>query len=734
MKKVQVPGIGILSFPDEMSNEEMHGAIQKNYPNLGNNRQTTQDNSFIGKVANNPITNAIMGGGDAAAKGIRHAASAPSQFVNPFVDAALGTNFTGDVNTANQRMDEEYNRKHPRPGITAKTISNVSEGLPALLMGGGGIPSVASKGLARLGNMALYGAASSPLIYDESGKMDPLEKTGIGAASGVGAYGLSKLGSIGKSLSGKIFNKVAGEISEPEFREVMEANKGLKTGIGNLINAPYISKFQENALTHVPFSGVENAQLKTANKLTEEGNNILNNLLGDEEKKVLSQGEYLDVGSNLKKSLKKLEEGLNIEKNELYLDFNKIGKELGVKVNATNYQNEAKNILESLKHSRPYGKLKNTDKEEFENFLKDISSGNVGLEPSKITKGSISLTHKNVPLKTGYVEELNGLEPIDKTVRQVSSSSRKYPTPSRSLSDVMSGIYPKKIKPIIGELEGANYKIKDLRESAQKEFISSNKFIGGAYNKLEEALRKDLNMTIDESGSNELRESYSKAQKHYAENIGPFEDKDILKFTRKGADTDTLVNHFIRVGKNDRGNLLGKLVDKLTPQERNTLAYDYFRPAFKDGANGKKLMPRKMLELYNKLGDKTKDKLFTPEFRKEMKRYGIRVGSNNRALEVMSNPNNGGKLSSILSAAEVAAALVKPMELALPLAAMSSSANAINKGLNSEWIRDMYLKGYQPLAKDYSRKISAGEGGLTGGLNLFMNPNSLRYSLGKNKK
>ena len=580
----------------------------------------------------NRIVDPIISGGDATAKGLRHAISAPSQFINPFIDFAAGTNLTGDLNAANQRMDEEYRLKHPNPSITEQTLSNVAEGLPALLAGGAGVSGLASKGVGGLANLALSGAASAPLFYDESGKLNPLAKTAIGGAAGTGVYGLGRLA----SLPAKAFNKLAGEISEPEVRELIEANKGLKTGIGDIIDSPSIKFFQENVLSHVPFSGVEKTKIKTANKLTDEGHNILNNLLGEEEKKIVSEGGLIDVGSTLQKSLKSLEEGLNKEKRELYSDVDRIAEDSGIKVTGSNYKKEANSLLNEIKSSREFGELDNTDKSAFVNFLKEISS-----------------------------EEK------------------------------------------IGSLKSANLKISDLSESAQKEFIASNKFLGGAYNRLKKSLQNDLKGSIESSGDKKLQLAYEKAQKHYAENIAPFEDKDILKFTRKGADSDTLVSHFLKTGKNDRGNLLGKLLDKVGIEGKNSIAYEYFSPAFKDGLNGKEIMPKKMVQLYNKLGDKTKNKLFTSEFRKQMKTYGARVKTNSSAFDAMYNPKTGARLASILPAAEVAAALVNH-SLIPPLAATSGSANLLNRGLNSEWIRNLYLKGYNPL-----RNISPIEGGLT---------------------
>lgn len=214
----------------------------------------------------------------------------------------------------------------------------------------------------------------------------------------------------------------------------------------------------------------------------------------------------------------------------------------------------------------------------------------------------------------------------------------------------------------------------------------------------------------------QVRQAYKDAQKHYADKIAPFEDPDIAKFTRQGGDPDTLVNYFVRVGKNDRSHLLEKLVDKITPEQRNILAHEYLKDAFvaKPGATEAKLVPQQMLKLYNKLGDRTREKLFPKEFRDSMKRYSVRVGKNTTALSAMQNPKTGRQLLDYMAITPIAGSLYglahgEPA-LAISTAAGGGLANLGNKALNSEWLRNAYLKGLLPT------KTSRAQGGLTGGL------------------
>ncbi len=163
------------------------------------------------------------------------------------------------------------------------------------------------------------------------------------------------------------------------------------------------------------------------------------------------------------------------------------------------------------------------------------------------------------------------------------------------------------------------------------------------YNRLREALTRDSEEAIEASGSQELRDAHREAMQHYRNEVVPFEDPDIVKFTRKGGDPDLIVNHFLRSGQADRGRLLQKLISKLEPEGRNAIRSSYFSKALdEDGM----VNPPKFRTLYNKLA-KNPNQLNAlypePELRKMLKDYSDLIGKNSESYNLMFNPKTGAR-------------------------------------------------------------------------------------------
>ncbi|HLX55268.1 MAG TPA: hypothetical protein VKR58_15095 [Aquella sp.] len=259
MKKVNIPGIGILSFPDEMSEEDMHNAIQKNYPNLNGNVQQKPvneipqkgKNSFLDTIANNPITDTIIGMGDAPNNFVRqtHNFIAPKSMQVPLVKnssglAYEGGNFLGDLATFGAGS----------AGLNA--ARGAAEAIPyagraAEYLGGKGLAGLARRGI----GAGAYGAIETP------------EHRGRGALEGAAlSGGLDTItGGIGKILPkrylGEVYNTVSKGLgsakseSKKMYGEVMKpfgwqpiSLKGINPDIfqGNAKLKTIWSKFQDN--------------------------------------------------------------------------------------------------------------------------------------------------------------------------------------------------------------------------------------------------------------------------------------------------------------------------------------------------------------------------------------------------------------------------------------------------------------------------------------------------------
>lgn len=267
-----------------------------------------------------------------------------------------------------------------------------------------------------------------------------------------------------------------------------------------------------------------------------------------------------------------------------------------------------------------------------------------------------------------------------------------------------------------GQIKNANIAKSILNDKAAKNFSFQNDYLGGAYSRLANGLDEDIKNSINRSNDNELMDAYKTAQEHYKNNVVPFQDRDIAKFVRENADSDTIINHFLRTNT-DRSNLLNKLLNKTSGDEKNAIAHSFLKKAYIQKANNIKqeLSPAQLVNIYNRLGDRTKKSLFDKNFRDKMRNYSIKVKKNMPSLDVMSNPKTGyrnldymkGSLGTFLGGA---ALYGHP----LSSGALMGAARLTNNALNSKILRELYLKGL--LTKSNPGNIAGGIAGLGSGL------------------
>ena len=251
-----------------------------------------------------------------------------------------------------------------------------------------------------------------------------------------------------------------------------------------------------------------------------------------------------------------------------------------------------------------------------------------------------------------------------------------------------------------GTLKGANLKISDLNELKVKERIAGNKYLSGAYNRLARALKGDLENSITTSGNKEVKTAYDKAQKFYKDQVVPFNESEITRFTRADADPDLLVNYFMKTGKTERANLLAKLTDKLGVEDKKMLGRELLEQSIKNT----KFSPAQMIRIYNNLGQRTKNQLFDKKSQDFMKEYTIKVKRNDKALNTLANPQTGQQLKEMLALKLIAGAVAVPslenLGLLPPTIAAIVAARLGGKAMTSpgarRWLVEQSLKGKQP--------------------------------------
>ena len=185
-----------------------------------------------------------------------------------------------------------------------------------------------------------------------------------------------------------------------------------------------------------------------------------------------------------------------------------------------------------------------------------------------------------------------------------------------------------------------------LGDRASQAFQEGRNFEYNIYKNLKDALDADIKEAIENSGNDKLMKAHKDSMQYYKENIAPFEEPEIMRFTRRGGDPDSLLNGFLRISSvADRSKLLDKLMTKLSPENQKLVPYAYFSRAIDEG----ELNPLKMRTLHKKLGENQRKSLLPDEdLRQQLEDYSTLVQKNTEPLNIMFNPKTGQRMLSEL--------------------------------------------------------------------------------------
>lgn len=226
-----------------------------------------------------------------------------------------------------------------------------------------------------------------------------------------------------------------------------------------------------------------------------------------------------------------------------------------------------------------------------------------------------------------------------------------------------------------------------INAKANEFYIGGKTHEYGLMKDLKNALGEDIESSIKDSGNDKLKSAYDTAQKEYGTKYAPFEDPDIVKFTRQGGDADLMLSHFLKGGSNDRGNLLQKLTTKLPADLRELPLHMYLSKAIDESG---KINPPKFRTLYKNLGEKQRDALIQDaDMRKALDKYSRTVGLNSDTFNTMFNPKTGQRnLDSAIGAIEGMMAYSHPVKAAAGIAI----GRGATKLLTSEKMREGLVK------------------------------------------
>lgn len=333
-------------------------------------------------------------------------------------------------------------------------------------------------------------------------------------------------------------------------------------------------------------------------------------------KNLLGENDPTDIAGQLSEDLKETMNKRSAQKEGYYTRFNDAADQYGESPELTSFENE--------------------------------------LEKNKKIIGKLSMIH-NDPITSGLFDQVSSYIENKKNPEFVGEN----PKPSYKVVNILKGLILKAER--------------EIRTSPDPE----KRALANVYGNLGNALKSDIKNSVENSSNPELKSLYREAEDNYKKSFSKMLDKNIYKYTRGGADADTLIDAFIKQGPADRGRAMSKLTDVLEPEQKNKFAYAYLSRALDADGN---FNPNKIERLWGKLGPAQRESLIPdPIMRQKISDYANLSKMNVKSVKAMTNPETGQKLMDLLPMALMhgASALAGGALGGLPAAAVGLIAPGI---------------------------------------------------------
>lgn len=403
-----------------------------------------------------------------------------------------------------------------------------------------------------------------------------------------GVEGLSNLKKLTPS------NALRGNLTPEELLDNLRITQGTETGLGDVIGSPMLKRLNENILSKIPFSGVNESMQRTAGHIINRGHDIIEQLA--------SNSNVEDLDKYLHDALKESYKSHQGEKNAHYANVNNSAKQLGLELDLPNFAQKVKQHKNAIEDT---------------NILK--------YEPDM----------------QSLLRKLGGYENPVKSETTTGKIVDEFGKPLLNQTKVT--------RPSFEEANLLKGKLNQLANQHGASSLPSDRHLAGVFGDLARTLKGDIEGAIEKSGHEQLKKEYKAAEENYAKKFSPFLDKQIYKFINGNADPETLISSFIKTGKStDRANLIKKVTDKLPMEDRNLLGYGYLQRAM-DENNVLNPLKLKTLLSKNALGNKQFEALFpNPVLRNALRDYVSLVDKNTKGLKLMQNPDTGQMNMDIL--------------------------------------------------------------------------------------
>lgn len=522
-----------------------------------------------------------------------------------------------------------------------KTLGEVVYQLPVLLA------SILGSGRgagANIANAGAQGAIIGMTQYVPEGQSRTLN-TATGAAFGAAPDAILSGGKHGASY---IKNKLFGStLSEDQLRFNMSAAEGTETDLGQILENPWMSKFNENIVSNIPGSGGQERMARVGGQMQDKAESLLFDMTGR------SPDSGLDLKPDIEQRI--IGEIKNKEdySEDLYKSASSIADKSKVKVSQESLGDPAKKQLNYLnRNPSSRESLEMIDK----GVVKAIEQSAGFATPKKITSGPIYENTKNI-IEPSLRDAGWSEEAINSEISRLLSGKK-----NRGAEDFSA----------VNNKRGDFLSLQRAAEEKGKGRVSQmyGELASGALQSMEDAALK--------SGKPEVINSLKEANSNFANVIIPMRnDKDIYQYAKDfNLDkSDNIVSTIIQGGKStDYYKQIDKFKPYLGSEGMKELIYSYFNKATNKDTN--LLDVRQFSNESKKLGPRQEQSLGIPS--NEMSKFNKLISMNPKSLSLMYNPETGAYTkglavpSSLISAGYAAGGWLGAAA-ALPIASSGAS-------------------------------------------------------------
>jgi hypothetical protein len=234
---------------------------------------------------------------------------------------------------------------------------------------------------------------------------------------------------------------------------------------------------------------------------------------------------------------------------------------------------------------------------------------------------------------------------------------------------------------------------KRINNALQKSDAAQDYPTSSILRSLKGSINEDIDRSASTSGNEELTNAWQEAKNHFQSEVAPLRERDINKLTKREADLDTIIPNFLKTGAYERPQLLSRLTKHLSDEEKGNVGHQFLTKSLRQEGDDLKLNSDKVLNAYNKLGNKQRDLLFSKQDKRKLDDALKLRKLMGMDLSQMISPKTGEKVAKSIGLTSPVGAYA----LGGPAAAagLLAGGRAAKEAVMSDALKSLYLKALQ---------------------------------------